>query len=92
MFILLCIHICIYVIKYFVCLLQFDTALQRFIAMKATGYDHFKPTPKTTILGMMLVGIPILGYAYLLKSVRDKDEHKYRTGQVAYRDRRFKFQ
>uniref|UniRef100_A0A7R9AYP2 NADH dehydrogenase [ubiquinone] 1 beta subcomplex subunit 4 n=1 Tax=Timema shepardi TaxID=629360 RepID=A0A7R9AYP2_TIMSH len=69
----------------------FDTGVQRFIAMRATGYDHFKPTPKSAGYGLGLVFIPIALYAWLLKSSRDKQEHKYRTGQVAYRDRRFKF-
>uniref|UniRef100_A0A7R9PCZ0 NADH dehydrogenase [ubiquinone] 1 beta subcomplex subunit 4 n=1 Tax=Timema californicum TaxID=61474 RepID=A0A7R9PCZ0_TIMCA len=71
--------------------LKFDTGVQRFIAMRATGYDHFKPTPKSAGYGLGLVFIPIALYAWLLKSSRDKQEHKYRTGQVAYRDRRFKF-
>uniref|UniRef100_A0A7R9CBI0 NADH dehydrogenase [ubiquinone] 1 beta subcomplex subunit 4 n=1 Tax=Timema cristinae TaxID=61476 RepID=A0A7R9CBI0_TIMCR len=70
---------------------KFDTGVQRFIAMRATGYDHFKPTPKSSAYGLGLVFIPIALYAWLLKSSRDKQEQKYRTGQVAYRDRRFKF-
>ncbi|XP_063241723.1 uncharacterized protein LOC134541910 [Bacillus rossius redtenbacheri] len=68
----------------------FDTGLQRFTALRATQYDHFKPTPKSAFMGMLIV-VPIILYAWILKSHRDSWEKKYRTGEVAYKDRRFKF-
>lgn len=40
---------------------------------------------------MLSVVIPIAVYAWALKSERDGREHLYRTGQVAYKDRNFKF-
>ncbi|KDR12405.1 uncharacterized protein LOC110836277 [Zootermopsis nevadensis] len=69
----------------------FDSGIQRFMSMRATEYDHFKATPKTSLYGLGFVVIPIIAYGYMLKSSRDAQEHKYRTGQVAYKDRRFKF-
>jgi homogentisate 1,2-dioxygenase len=52
------------------CVLQFDSGIQRFMSMRATEYDHFRPTTKTTMYGLGLVVIPIIAYAYLLKSTR----------------------
>ncbi|XP_058460523.1 uncharacterized protein LOC131436074 [Malaya genurostris] len=69
----------------------FDTGLARFQAMTVNHYEHFKPTGRTFRIGMFTVVIPIVGYAWLLKKERDEREHQYRTGQVAYKDRNFKF-
>ncbi|XP_058830418.1 uncharacterized protein LOC131689382 [Topomyia yanbarensis] len=69
----------------------FDTGLARFQAMQVNHFDHFKPTGRTFRFGMLAVVIPIVGYGWMLKKERDAREHKYRTGQVAYKDRNFKF-
>jgi len=69
----------------------FDPAVQRFMSMKATRYDHFKPTPKSSLLGFVMLVVPIVGYGWWMKTDREKLEHKYRTGQIAYKDREFKF-
>ncbi|XP_055628064.1 uncharacterized protein LOC129769681 [Toxorhynchites rutilus septentrionalis] len=69
----------------------FDKGLARFQAMRVNHIDHFKPTWYSFRIGMLTVVIPIVGYALLLKKERDGREHLYRTGQVAYKDRRFKF-
>ncbi|KAK8741091.1 hypothetical protein OTU49_002492 [Cherax quadricarinatus] len=69
----------------------FDPAMQRFMAMKATQYDHFKPTPRTSLLGFTMIVVPFVGYAWLLKKDKEKFEHKCRTGQLSYADREFKF-
>ncbi|KAF4518362.1 hypothetical protein B566_EDAN007089 [Ephemera danica] len=69
----------------------FDAGVQRFMALKVTGYDHFRPTPRSAGYALGFVVIPIVAYTWLLKSSRDCQEEKYRTGQVAYKDRRFKF-
>lgn len=71
--------------------LQFDQGLQRFQAARVTQYDHFKPNFKTARKGFFLVLFPIVAYAYMLKKERSGREHLYRTGQVSYRDRKFKF-
>ncbi|XP_049805340.1 uncharacterized protein LOC126248418 [Schistocerca nitens] len=69
-----------------------DTGVQRFMAMRATQYEHFRPTPKSSFYGLALVAAPMALFIWFIKNKRDEQEHKLRTGQVAYRDRRFKFQ
>ncbi|XP_055711565.1 uncharacterized protein LOC129806812 [Phlebotomus papatasi] len=69
----------------------FDQGLQRFQAARVTQYDHFKPNFKTARKGFFVVLFPIVAYAYMLKKERSGREHLYRTGQVSYRDRKFKF-
>lgn len=59
--------------------------------MKVNTYEHFRPTPKNALMALAALVIPMAGYAYLLKSERDCKEKAYRTGQVAYKDRNFKF-
>ncbi|GLH10228.1 Putative ubiquinone dehydrogenase, partial [Gryllus bimaculatus] len=71
---------------------QFDSGIQRFMSMRTTMYDHFRPTTKATGYGFALLLAPLVLYTWLLKSSRDSTEKLYRTGQVAYRDRNFKFQ
>uniref|UniRef100_A0A182JXK3 NADH dehydrogenase [ubiquinone] 1 beta subcomplex subunit 4 n=1 Tax=Anopheles christyi TaxID=43041 RepID=A0A182JXK3_9DIPT len=69
----------------------FDTGLARFQAMRVNHYEHFKPTGRSFKIGLFTVVIPIIVYAKMMKNERDQREHQYRTGQVAYADRRFKF-
>jgi NADH dehydrogenase (ubiquinone) 1 beta subcomplex subunit 4 len=72
-------------------LFQFDSAIYRFHAMRVSNYEHFKPTPRSVRVGLFTVVIPIVLYAWMLKAERSGREEKYRTGQVAYKDRLFKF-
>ncbi|XP_016927900.2 uncharacterized protein ND-B15 [Drosophila suzukii] len=69
----------------------FDAGLARFQAMRVANYEHFKPTGKSFRTGLFAVVLPIALYAWALKAERDGREEKYRTGQVAYKDRQFKF-
>uniref|UniRef100_Q6IDF5 NADH dehydrogenase [ubiquinone] 1 beta subcomplex subunit 4 n=1 Tax=Drosophila melanogaster TaxID=7227 RepID=Q6IDF5_DROME len=69
----------------------FDAGLARFQAMRVSNYEHFKPTGKSFRTGLFAVVLPIALYAWALKAERDGREEKYRTGQVAYKDRQFKF-
>ncbi|XP_073995863.1 NADH dehydrogenase (ubiquinone) B15 subunit [Rhodnius prolixus] len=69
----------------------FDPAVQRFMSMKATNIDFFRETPKTILRGLFLLVLPIAGTIYMFKYDRDKKEAAYRSGQVAYKDRLFKF-
>jgi len=73
------------------CPFQFDAGLARFQAMRVANYEHFKPTGKSFRTGLFAVVLPIALYAWALKAERDGREEKYRTGQVAYKDRQFKF-
>lgn len=70
---------------------QFDPALQRFQAMRASYSEYFKPNAATFRWGMILIVIPIVGTALLFKHERQGREKKYRNGEVSYRAREFKF-
>lgn len=65
--------------------------MQRFQAMRVSHFEHFKPTAKSFGMGMACVVLPIVGYCWFLKNERDGREAAVRTGQVSYRDRKFKF-
>ncbi|KAH8355251.1 hypothetical protein KR093_009523 [Drosophila rubida] len=69
----------------------FDAGLARFQAMRVSNYEHFRPTGHSFRMGMFAVVLPIVAYAWALKSERDCREEKYRSGLVAYKDRQFKF-
>ncbi|XP_018010471.1 uncharacterized protein LOC108667883 [Hyalella azteca] len=68
----------------------FDPAIQRWMAMKATTNEFFRPTPKTSLIGFLNV-VPIGILFYFLYTSRLEKERIYRSGQMSYRDRRFKF-
>lgn len=59
--------------------------------MRVSHYDHFKPTGRSFKVGFFSVIFPIVAFAFAFKYERDGREEKYRTGQVAYKDRLFKF-
>merc|ERR1711963_343007 len=69
----------------------FDPAVQRFMAMRATNFDHFKVTPKTSWLGFAFVVLPIGLISYF--TIRDKEEReaRFRAGDVKYKDRTWYF-
>uniref|UniRef100_L7WWD5 NADH dehydrogenase [ubiquinone] 1 beta subcomplex subunit 4 n=1 Tax=Heliconius erato TaxID=33431 RepID=L7WWD5_HELEA len=68
----------------------FDEAHQRYISMKVTQFDHFKPNRRTSIFGVCTVVIPMLIYGYIIKTDRDNREAKIRNGELLYKDRLFK--
>ncbi|XP_071439802.1 uncharacterized protein ND-B15 isoform X2 [Hetaerina americana] len=70
---------------------KFDEGIQRFMSLKATGYDHFKPTPRSGAYAFGLVAVPIILFTWLMKWQRDSLEKQLRAGKIAYRDRKFKF-
>lgn len=59
--------------------------------MRASQWEYFKPNAKTSRYGLWCVIVPVAVMIYLVKGERDGKEHLYRTGQVSYRDRTFKF-
>ncbi|KAJ8935477.1 hypothetical protein NQ314_012769 [Rhamnusium bicolor] len=69
----------------------FDPAIQRYQAMKVSGFEYFKPSGKNIIHGLLLVVLPMTVFGYLLNRSRTNLEAKYRRGEVAYKDRGFKF-
>lgn len=64
--------------------------MYRFQAMRVNHYDHFKPTFKTFKYGFLMVVGPIIATGLAFKYQRGHNEEKFRTGQVAYKDRWFK--
>nr|CAH7727996.1 unnamed protein product [Callosobruchus chinensis] len=69
----------------------FDPAIMRYQAMRVSGWDYFKPSGKNAIYGMAFMVLPMFIYGYFVKTDRAEQEAKYRRGEVAYKDRRFKF-
>ncbi|CAH4037912.1 unnamed protein product [Pieris brassicae] len=68
----------------------FDEAHQRFISMKVTQYEYFKPNRRATIFGIGTVVIPMFLYGFLIHKERSTREAKCRSGELRYRDRLFK--
>ncbi|XP_073844609.1 NADH dehydrogenase (ubiquinone) B15 subunit [Musca autumnalis] len=69
----------------------FDAGLARYQAMRVNHFEHFKPTGHAFRVGMGVVVLPIILYAWALKAEREGREKQYRNGEVAYKDRLFKF-
>ncbi|KAJ8943301.1 hypothetical protein NQ318_004742 [Aromia moschata] len=69
----------------------FDPAMLRYQALKVSGFEYFKTTPKNVIYGLAFMVMPMTLYGYFLHKTRSEQEAKYRRGEVAYKDRRFKF-
>lgn len=72
-------------------LLQLDEAVLRFQAMNVSHFEHFKPTWISFKKGILFCLAPIVVFGLAMKYERDTREKQIRTGQIAYRDRRFKF-
>jgi len=68
----------------------FDPMIWRFQAMRVSYYEHFKPNLKNVKFGLFSFILPALIFGTLIRNSRHEREHQYRTGQVAYKDRRFK--
>uniref|UniRef100_V5GYY5 NADH dehydrogenase [ubiquinone] 1 beta subcomplex subunit 4 n=1 Tax=Anoplophora glabripennis TaxID=217634 RepID=V5GYY5_ANOGL len=69
----------------------FDPAMQRYTAMKVSGFEYFKPSGKNVLYGLLFMVIPMVGFGYLVKKTRMDEEDRIRRGDVAYKDRNFKF-
>ncbi|XP_068617217.1 NADH dehydrogenase [ubiquinone] 1 beta subcomplex subunit 4 [Battus philenor] len=69
----------------------FDPALQKFMSMKVTQFDNFKPNRSTSMFGLCAVVIPMFVYGYFIWNDRNDREQKIRSGELRYRDRMFKF-
>lgn len=80
-----------FVLVYFNFLFQFDPAMQRHTAMRLHTFDHFRATGKNAIVGISSIIVPMFAFGYWIYKRRSNLEAKYRRGEVAYKDRRFKF-
>ncbi|XP_015190430.1 PREDICTED: NADH dehydrogenase [ubiquinone] 1 beta subcomplex subunit 4 [Polistes dominula] len=69
-----------------------DRGWQRFYATRVQLEYIFKPTLYNSLLMYAVVGGLIWGSAIVLKNSRESKEKLYRTGQISYQDRMFKFQ
>ncbi|ESO87233.1 hypothetical protein LOTGIDRAFT_229348 [Lottia gigantea] len=70
----------------------FDPALQRHMAMRATQVHFFKPNIKTVAVAMMTYVIPLTALIYFGFKAIAAHERKCNTGEIAYKDRTYKFQ
>ncbi|KAK2715143.1 uncharacterized protein LOC136041063 isoform X2 [Artemia franciscana] len=71
---------------------KFDPAVQRFMAMRATSYERFKPTSRRSLLFLFGVYIiPIWSVVYFMDKRLERKESILSSGKVSYRDRTFKF-
>ncbi|KAK9498925.1 hypothetical protein O3M35_003466 [Rhynocoris fuscipes] len=69
----------------------FDPALQRYLSLQKQRWMYFRDTPKSVLRGILLLVLPFAGTIYLFGSSRAKREASLRAGEVAYKDRLFKF-
>ncbi|GFX28042.1 uncharacterized protein TNCV_774261 [Trichonephila clavipes] len=70
----------------------FDPLMQRYYSMHATLTDRFVPTFKNWCQYMLTCIIPIVAYGWYLKWSWEKSEKKYRSGEIEYKDRLFKYE
>lgn len=59
--------------------------------MKVSGFDYFKPSGKNVLYGLVFLVLPMVGFGYIMHKSRRDLEARYRRGEVAYKDRNFKF-
>ncbi|XP_063622356.1 NADH dehydrogenase [ubiquinone] 1 beta subcomplex subunit 4 [Cydia splendana] len=69
----------------------FDPAIQKFMSMKVSQYDHFQPNRRTSLFGICAIVIPMFAFGYLVWNDRNTREQQIRSGELVYRDRLFKF-
>jgi NADH dehydrogenase (ubiquinone) 1 beta subcomplex subunit 4 len=69
----------------------FDPAVQRFLSMRANHYEQFRPAPKNAAFGFVFMVAPFLFFWWKFQKDKDDLEHKCRTGQIAYKDRNWKY-
>ncbi|CAG4974614.1 unnamed protein product [Parnassius apollo] len=65
----------------------FDPALQKFMSLKATQFDQFKPNKRNSIFGVCAIVVPMFVYGYFVWNERNDREQKIRNGELRYRDR-----
>ncbi|XP_070157299.1 uncharacterized protein Nd-b15 [Polyergus mexicanus] len=71
--------------------LLFDTGIYRYAAAKSSIDEFFAPTVVNYITRMGFIVGFIVVTAIMFKKRKDAREHLYRTGQVSYADRDYKF-
>merc|ERR1711931_73142 len=69
----------------------FDPAVQRYYSMKSVKWATFKPTPKNAAVAFMISIFPIGAMYWWFQTSKDAFEAKCRAGQIAYKDRDWKY-
>uniref|UniRef100_A0A8D9AUE6 NADH dehydrogenase [ubiquinone] 1 beta subcomplex subunit 4 n=1 Tax=Cacopsylla melanoneura TaxID=428564 RepID=A0A8D9AUE6_9HEMI len=69
----------------------FDPGHQRYMTMSTNRYLYFKPSPKTSFLGVTFILVPFVSICYYMMKWKNDEEHRLATGQVSYKDRWNKF-
>lgn len=59
--------------------------------MKVSGFEYFKPSGKNVLYGLAFLVLPMAGCGFIVQKLRAIREASYRRGEVAYKDRNFKF-
>lgn len=72
-------------------LFQFDAAAMRHQAMKISFVKFFKPTTNTISRTLAFIVLPTALMYWAVKNSQEEKEAQYRRGEIAYRDRKFKF-
>jgi len=67
-----------------------DPSIQRFMAMRASMYDYWKPTWKSFYTYYSMILIPILGTGHYDYKKKLKLDNQVRSGQLKYEDRLYK--
>ncbi|KAF7691607.1 NADH dehydrogenase [ubiquinone] 1 beta subcomplex subunit 4 [Silurus meridionalis] len=57
-----------------------DPALTRWTYARAEMYNHFRPTPKSSLITGLIGVAPLIILCYVLKADRDKREQKIKDG------------
>ncbi|GBP52092.1 NADH dehydrogenase 1 beta subcomplex subunit 4 [Eumeta japonica] len=70
----------------------FDSGIQRYMSMKETQLERFRPNLKNSLFGIGVIIIPMFGVGYIVWKHRNDREQQIRCGELRYRDRLFKFQ
>uniref|UniRef100_A0A2D1CM75 NADH dehydrogenase [ubiquinone] 1 beta subcomplex subunit 4 n=1 Tax=Sparus aurata TaxID=8175 RepID=A0A2D1CM75_SPAAU len=63
-----------------------DPALTRWVHARANPYLYFKPTFKTSLVGLLFGVVPLFGLYYIFKAHRDRKEAQIKAGTL---DRKF---
>ncbi|XP_075227591.1 NADH dehydrogenase (ubiquinone) B15 subunit [Lycorma delicatula] len=69
----------------------FDPGHQRYVSMNATRSKNFRPTAWNGFLFFAMFVVPFSATVYMFKKDRETREALLRSGQVAYKDRNYKF-
>ncbi|KAL7672647.1 hypothetical protein ACOME3_007530 [Neoechinorhynchus agilis] len=65
----------------------FDPAIQRYMSMKATRLDYYRPVPRNFLIPAIGIFCAVT-FQLLFNRVKNRKEQQYRDGEVTYWERR----